>query len=168
MINGGHDATAQLALASALNDCAVTTTKAGMPKAIQNRAVGLAFIRHIAITLSPAITGPTTPIWLMINSRLRLTDKTVSSRLALSPKWPTVTKPLPIELLDTNGVVQNHFEQKYPWQAEANRTIILINQDATPPDLEQIEWQDIQTQSKIKISTKRDRVLVYHLGVEKP
>ena len=94
MINGGHDATAQLALASALNDCAVTTTKAGIPRAIQNRAVGLALIRHIATTASPAITGPTTPIWLMINSRLRLTDKTVSSRLALSPKWPTVTKPL--------------------------------------------------------------------------
>jgi len=82
--------------------------------------------------------------------------------------WQHRKNPLPIELLDANGVPQNHFEQKYPWQAKANRTIILINQDATPPDLEQIEWQSIQTQSKVKISAKRDRVLIYHLGVEKP
>ena len=82
--------------------------------------------------------------------------------------WQHRNNPLPIELLDANGIPQNHFEQKYPWQAKANRTIILINQGATPPNLDQVTWQGIQTQSKVKISTKRDRVLVYHLGVEKP
>ena len=82
--------------------------------------------------------------------------------------WQHRNNPLPIELLDANGIPQNHFEQKYPWQAKANRTIILINQDATPPALQQVTWQGIQTESKVKISTKRDRVLVYHLGVEKP
>ena len=82
--------------------------------------------------------------------------------------WQHRDNPLPIELLDADGVPQNHFEQKYPWQAKDNRTIILINQDATPPSLDKIAWQSIQTQSKVKISAKRDRVLVYHLGVEKP
>ncbi len=97
-------------------------------------------------------------------------DAIVTTRRAHIAKmmWQHRNNPLPIELLDANGVPQNHFEQKYPWQAHANRTIILINQDATPPDLEQVTWQGIQTQSKVKISTKRDRVLIYHLGVEKP
>ena len=97
-------------------------------------------------------------------------DAIVTTRRAHIAKmiWQHRNNPLPIELLDTNGIPQNHFEQKYPWQAKANRTIILINQDATPPNLDQVTWQGIQTQSKVKISTKRDRVLVYHLGVEKP
>lgn len=82
--------------------------------------------------------------------------------------WQHREHPLPIELLDTNGIPQNHFEQRYPWQAHANRTIILINHEATPPSLDDVKWQGIQRQSKVKISTKRDRVLVYHLGVEKP
>ena len=82
--------------------------------------------------------------------------------------WHYRHDPLPIEIIDPNTIAENHFEQRFPWQAVAGRTIILINQDASPPDLDKVRWLGVSDQSKVKISDKRDRVLVYHLGVETP
>ena len=75
---------------------------------------------------------------------------------------------LPIELIDPNHIPENHFEQRHPWHAKAGRVIIVINETATPPELKGVDWHSTQRQSNVKISDKRDRVLVYHLGVENP
>ena len=81
--------------------------------------------------------------------------------------WHHRHNPITIELVDRNDIAQNHFEQRFRWTPRAGRNIILINEEALPPSLEQIQWLGKSESSKHKISKKRDRELQFHLGVEK-
>lgn len=74
---------------------------------------------------------------------------------------------LAVELIDANGIAENHFEQSHPWQAVQNRRIVLVNGAATPPDLPSVDWLNISLASTEQISKKRKRELFFHLGVER-
>ena len=80
--------------------------------------------------------------------------------------WHFRHDPITIELVDPDGIAQNHFEQKLPWKPQPRRRVIAINQETTPPPLDGIQWQDVRQESTVKISAKRQRGLVYHFGIE--
>ena len=72
----------------------------------------------------------------------------------------------------SNGVAENHFEQKFPWIPKRGEVSIFINGEATPPKLNRentapsVLWQNVSRFSQYQISEKRERTLVMHLGLE--
>ena len=81
--------------------------------------------------------------------------------------WHHRFQPLPIYIVDQNGVAENHFEQRLAWHpqdAAENQSVIAITGEETPPEIDGIAWQGITAISMHRISAKKHRRLVFHLG----
>ena len=86
--------------------------------------------------------------------------------------WELRDTNLEVNIVDSNGVAENHFEQKFPWIPKRGEVSIFINGEATPPKLNRentapsVLWQNVSRFSQYQISEKRERTLVMHLGLE--
>lgn len=81
--------------------------------------------------------------------------------------WHHRFQPLPIFIVDRNGVAENHFEQRLAWRpqdAKHNQPVVAITGEDTPPEITGITWQGLSAVSMHQISTKKHRRLVFHLG----
>jgi hypothetical protein len=72
-----------------------------------------------------------------------------------------------IELVDSNGVAENHFEQQYPWQPQQGRVVILVNESPETNRDGAIQFIPPARESRLVISSKRDRHLYFHHGIER-
>ena len=71
-----------------------------------------------------------------------------------------------VEIQDPDGVAENHYEQRHPWRPSGRR-IVLVTSEAAPPQLPDVDFAGTSVQSVQRISKKRSRILVFHLGMER-
>jgi 4-amino-4-deoxy-L-arabinose transferase-like glycosyltransferase len=91
-------------------------------------------------------------------------------------KWELRNSDLKVVLIDNNGIAENHFEQRFAWSPEKGQVSVFVNGEVTPPDFKdvltgpartpKVAWEGISKPSAYDISTKRQRILIMHLGVE--
>ncbi|MCE2516404.1 MAG: hypothetical protein J4F41_00940, partial [Alphaproteobacteria bacterium] len=79
--------------------------------------------------------------------------------------WETRHYGMTIELVDANGIAENHFEQRHPWRP-SSRAIVLVNEESLPSPLDGVTWAGVMAASDHRISSKRSRALRFHLGRE--
>ena len=84
--------------------------------------------------------------------------------------WALRDQDINISIVDRNGIPENHFEQRFAWTPQSGRTSIFVNGLETPPQFNDVSikpkvtWLGIQQRSAYKISDKRERTLMLHLG----
>ncbi len=99
-------------------------------------------------------------------------DNIVVMRRGFAAKliWELRDTNIAVALIDGNGIPENHFEKTFPWVPKHGRASVFINEEATPPSLRDVDenpivtWHKISATSSYRISDKRDRTLVLHLG----
>lgn len=81
--------------------------------------------------------------------------------------WALRDKAIAVELLDRNGVAENHFEQNHPWRPVSGRKVVLVTETATPGHQQLINFDGQSQQSRLAISAKRYRDLRFFSGIER-
>ena len=81
--------------------------------------------------------------------------------------WLLRDLDIDVEIVDANGVAENHFEAAHPWQPQPGRTVILVNGAPVPGHDQQIDFNAAPLSSKVRISSKRHRHLYFHPGIER-
>lgn len=81
--------------------------------------------------------------------------------------WLLRDLDIDVEIVDANGVAENHFEAAHGWQPQPGRGVILINGDPVPGHQQLINFNAAPTSSKVRISSKRHRHLYFHPGIER-
>ena len=81
--------------------------------------------------------------------------------------WLLRDIPVAVELIDSNGVAENHFEQNHPWQPQPGRVIILVHGNPVIGHEESLTPIAPARESRLAISRKRDRQLYFHAAVER-
>ena len=91
----------------------------------------------------------------------------VTERRGVAAKliWGLRGKGIPVELIDFNGIADNHFEHRHPWAPVAGRKVILVN-EASMADHQAMIFQATPSRSDIEISQNRRRILYFHPATE--
>jgi len=91
----------------------------------------------------------------------------VAERRGVAAKifWGLRETDIEVELIDFNGVPDNHYEFRHPWAPAAGRRVILVNETAVPAHKGMIFDTGTQTSRKV-ISHNRERVLYFHPAME--
>lgn len=81
--------------------------------------------------------------------------------------WHFYGSGLAVLVHDADGVPTNHFEQNMAWQPEGGRRLVVIDGNSEHPAVPGMVWSgDKPSLSRTAISTRRDRTLYLHKGVE--
>lgn len=81
--------------------------------------------------------------------------------------WLLRDLDISIELVDHNGIAENHYEAKHPWKPRDGRRVIVVTGNPEPGHADRIMPTDQPVRSHFKISRKRKRALYFHPGIEK-
>ena len=83
--------------------------------------------------------------------------------------WHFHDSDIDILIHDADGVPSNHYEQNRAWTAAPGRRLIALDGQMVPPSMKGVVWQEAAADaslSDVTISTRRNRRLHFHYGVE--
>jgi len=91
----------------------------------------------------------------------------VTERRGVAAKmfWALRDTGIPVELIDFNGIADNHYEHRHPWTPVKGRRVILVNESPTAENSGMI-FDASPSLSQTRISQRRERALYFHLAVE--
>jgi hypothetical protein len=91
----------------------------------------------------------------------------VAERRGIAAKlfWALRDTDVAVELIDFNGIADNHYEHRHPWTPVEGRRVILVNETATIEN-NGLTPHHRPSLSKTTISHRRERALYIHPAIE--
>lgn len=81
--------------------------------------------------------------------------------------WGLRDQLVSVELIDGNGIAENHYEQRHAWVPVPGRRVVLVSENAIPEAPGRLILLGPSARSSVTISARRGRDLGFFLAVEK-